>query len=613
MPAARTPTTALMDALPIAAARLKQRQATGSDGVPANPLEWAERYRRIDGRPFSLERFRPLRDVYLDPHPHIVIIKAAQRGASEFAVNWAWWALDCGAAVWSAGQKAGLNVAYVFPTERVLQDFSKERFDPLKGEHSHLAALFGGASSFDGVTFKEVGPASYLYVRSANSSSALKTFPADGLVIDEFDEISVLMRTLARKRLNASPCPRELDLSTPSLPSQGIHAEWLDSDRRRWLALCPHCSTYSHLDFFKSVTADSSHYDAWRHWPTSRLRRASFDVLCPSCGRPFDHALAGRWEAEAPSEARRRGYWVPWFGFPTVNLPLMAENATSPDIDVVTEFYRSDLGVPYTLEGSRVTPEMLRRLCADLERFGGIPPPGPYHTITMGVDIGDPSYYRISATRESDDLRYVLEMGVLRGSDHWVLLDDIMDRGRLPVDLAIVDANPELISSRAFVDRHQGRALRAEYTETSNAHGQIFVVPESDGVWDGVVRIERTASMDLVLSRVSSLQESWPADYALDAEIATQMGSPVRVETRNQKTGQVRPRWLHSGPDHWFHACNYDIIASRVLGAPSSKRPAPSVPIGEFGAAAPTNWFSLAGGSSGPTGDLALPTRILPW
>jgi hypothetical protein len=84
------------DAKRQAPAVIRELQPAASSG-PTNPLEWAVLHRKLEGRAFSLDRHRPLRAIYADPHQHIAIIKPAQRGVSEYAINVTGFALDRGA------------------------------------------------------------------------------------------------------------------------------------------------------------------------------------------------------------------------------------------------------------------------------------------------------------------------------------------------------------------------------------------------------------------------------------------------------------------------------------------------------------------------------------
>ena len=261
----------------------RRRRQRERDANPPSLLEWAQAHRRIDDHPFSLGRFKPLEAIYADDHPNKVVIKPAQKGVSEWAITLACWALDVGAGFWKT-EKAGLNVGYLFPTQGALYDFGKERFSGLRIETDYLASLF---TDYDDVGFKQARQ-SYLYLRGAWSTKALKSFPADLLILDEFDDMDPAAVALARKRLNASPLKRQAAISTPTLPGRGIHAAYVASDQCVWEVHCRACDVWSELDFFRDVRvrpetsdgrpADLEGWDAWRYWDGERLRKASLVI-----------------------------------------------------------------------------------------------------------------------------------------------------------------------------------------------------------------------------------------------------------------------------------------------------------------------------------------------
>lgn len=344
---------ALADLLPalLAAQRRTQAAQAATTTAPRTVLAWAQQHRRIDDQPFTLERFAPLRALYEDDHPHICVMKPAQRGVSEWAINVVGFALEHGAAAW-APEKAGLNVGYVFPTVDSLRDFSKERFSGLREETPHLAQLFG-SGEFDGVTFKQIGK-SYLYLRGGWSTSALRSFAADVLILDEYDELDPEAIALARRRLNASVVRREIDISTPTLPGRGIHALYLQSDQQRYEQPCPGCGRWQTWDFARDCRADGERFETprggWQTWPAERVRRATLEVWCPDCAYRLtdaDRCLPGRWVAQQPAVTGLRGYALPALAFPFVRLVDLAVAAVSADVPEQQEFFRSDLGQPY--------------------------------------------------------------------------------------------------------------------------------------------------------------------------------------------------------------------------------------------------------------------------
>jgi phage terminase large subunit GpA-like protein len=536
----------------------RQRAQQQQQVATLNPREWAETYRRIDDKPFTLERHRPLRQIYEDDHPWIVIMKPAQVGCSELAVTRTLHALDCGARWWGT-DKAGINVGYLFPTQTALRDFAKERFNGLLAESGHIAAMFTG---YNEVGFKQAGD-SYLYIRGTfGGGASLLSFPADVLILDEFDRMNPMSVAMAEKRLRASVVNRKLFLSTPTLPGQGIHGVYLQSDQHVWEVPCPHCGGWGEMDFFRDVVADGSHYDEWQHWEREKLRRATFAVHCHLCNHPLDRCAEGRWVAQNPDQEGIRGYHVPSLAFPMVRLSELALHATSDDPNEVEEFYRSDLGIPFERNGATITEAMLLQLAASLP--GGALPSGPWSSVTMGVDVGARFHYRISATGP-ERARYVLTMGACRT---WEELSELMERYR--VRRCVIDAQPELHATQAWAAKHKGRVLRAFYPSTLKGDLYREKAPETDASGrevggSAVVQINRTMAMDLVYAVIAGgTEERWPLSVINSPEVLSHLQAPVRVTTTDAY-GQPTAVWTHTSPDHLYHATVYDVIAQRTL------------------------------------------------
>lgn len=566
MPAVYEPPEVLRLRLYAYEQRKKREASEQPEPPPLNVLDWAERYRHIDGQPFTLDRFRPLKAIYEDDHPHMVVIKPAQRGISELAINKTMFALEHGASRW-APHKDGLNVGYVFPTQDALRDFSKERLSGLEHEHPHLAGFFGGDGEYEGVAFKQAGR-SYLYLRGGWSVSALQSFPADALVFDEFDQLDPKAIALGRRRMNASDVKRETDISTPTLPGRGIHSMYLASDQRVYEQPCPECGTWHQFDFFQDVRVEKEPYEEWRYWPAERLREARVRMVCPSCHHEFTKAercAEGRWVARAPEVRGIRGYHVPALPFPFVSLNQLAVNAVATEPSELEEFYRSDLGLPHQPGGGGISEDMLQRLGGTLPN--GQLPNLAWRQTTMGVDVGARFHYRVTSIG-SDGWPYVRAMGAVRT---WSDLDVLM--ATFGVELCVVDALPELHTAMAWAQRHPGRVLRAYYPSNAAAlRSELFRADDAKRE----VQINRTMAMDHVFAAVANQRERWPATFTRDREIVTHMTAPVRVVTTDAH-GQARPTWVHTAPDHGFHASVYDRIARAVLVSQGGGEFAPAV------------------------------------
>lgn len=533
---------------------------------PPSPLEFAFLYRRIDDQPLTLDNYQPLVALYEDEHQRKVVRKPSQKGLSEWAITIACFVLAFGARYYGLKHKAGLNVGYVFSTKEAVTFFSKERFSGLRAETAFLANLF---THYDAVTFKQAGK-SYLYVAGGQSVAGMKSFAADLLILDEYEEIAKSIVSLAQKRLNNSALAHEIKLSTPGLPGVGIDAEYLASDQKVWEVLCPACGEYNELDFFRDVRADGEVRQVWETWDKERLWKARMHVACPNCKVPVDTFGPGRWTKRRPEVESVSGYYVPPLSVGKVDLNRLAVTSISADPSELTEFYRSDLGLPYSPKGSRVTESMLKMLSAELPQSRL--PAARWRDVTMGVDVGAKYNYRISASGP-DSKRYVIAMGVVSS---WAELDRLMsDYG---VRRCVIDALPELNGCKDWALRHKGKVFRAFYPSTDALKTRMFRLAgehkeerareadanEADKQEAYTVQINRTMAMDAVFSIVSKQEEHWPAAIHNDPEVEKQMCAPVRVLVKD-KDGQEHARWEHTTPDHYFHACVYDLVAFKSL------------------------------------------------
>jgi hypothetical protein len=551
--------------------QLSASEEDDDDVAPPNPLDWAYLFRRIDNKPFSLDRYKPLEQIYADQHPFIVIEKPAQKGVSELAVTRACHFLDVGAKFHET-TKSGLNVGYIFSTKEALSSFSKERFSGLRMESDKLQTLF---TDYDSVFFKKVNEGSYLHLAGGKSTASMKSFAADLLVLDEYDEIPPHIIALAEVRLNNSQVAHELRLSTPTFPNVGIDALYLESDQHVWEVQCGSCKQWNELSFLRDAYADDHNRDVWMHWPKEKLRRARINIHCPSCRESIDTFGAGRWTSLAPEITGSRGYKVPALSCGEVNLTRLAVKSISTDPSQVTEFYRSDLGIPFTPKGSRVTDEMLKQLSVGLPN--GLVPTGVEWTdTTMGVDGGARYHYRISSVHPNGK-RIVRQMGALSPTDKTISqqLDELMIQ--YDVRQAVIDGAYDPTVIREWAEKHKGRVRRAFYPNT-DFKGELFRLPSAEekkmhGVdvkktdpqkLEDIVQVNRTMAMDAVYNTLATASEKWPASIHNDPEVASHMKAPIRVLVKN-KDGQEVPKWMHSDRDDYFHTCVYDHIAVETL------------------------------------------------
>lgn len=579
--------------------RAEEGERLAADAPVTYPTlrEWAIEYRKIDDVAFSLARFKPLEGLYDDTHDQICVMKPAQVGVSEWAITYVLWAMLVAYKLWSqiAGvYKNGINVGYIFPTADALRDFAKERIAGVKHESTYLQEVFAEAE-FDDVRLKQLRN-SFLYLRGGWSTAGLLSFPADVLVLDEFDQMNQVAVELARKRLRQSVIRRQLAISTPTKPDEGIHALYQQSDQRKWEVLCAGCGEHHEMDYFRDVRATDSAEKAinvewrdWKLWNNERLSRATWTVHCPQCQNVIERTGPGRWIVTNPG-ARWHGYHIPSLAFQAVHLEEMALLAVSENPSIKTEFYRSDLGIPFSPVDSRLQIADLLKLSDELPGRA-LPVDCDWKATVMGVDTGARWHYLISSiavARNPKDLhapwnnqRIIRAAGFVRAPDELTVL-----MNRYSVRACVIDAQGEPFATREWARKHKGKVWRAYYPAPSALAGKLFALGSSverkldtaaqtgrksflkkintPAIETDIVQINRTMVMDAVYAQVVERKIMAPAAVTEDDEFQQHLIAPVRVITVDDD-GQEHAKWQHVKPDHLYHAANYQLIAVQLI------------------------------------------------
>lgn len=297
-----------------------------------NCLQWTEANRRIRGAAFTVPV--PLRAIYEDNTREVVITKAAQVGASEYAVNVALWVAD----TMQGGRGHSL---YVLPAIAQSGDFVRARMDTAVEESPYLRervkplrGLFQGKIA-DNVGLKRIGQG-WLYFRGSNAEAGLLSIDADIICYDEVDRLKEGTLAYGAKRLGSSALGWQRYVSTPTQPDTGIDALWARSDRRLWHVRCVHCGERQPMVFPDNLREDGM-------------------VICRNCGGELDRLGDGEWVPECPG-GDIHGYHVSRFISPRANMVEIAKvgyGILAKDItDPVTcqQFWNQDLGLPYVPE-----------------------------------------------------------------------------------------------------------------------------------------------------------------------------------------------------------------------------------------------------------------------
>lgn len=502
--------------------------------IENSPAVWAAEHRKIKSSirndelvNYSFEGYEFLKEIHDSPYEVKTLIKGAQIGGTEAALNIAFWGIDM----------HKKDVMYLLSDDGSASDFSAGRFDPAIETSERLSNLFTEVSN---VGHKRAGIAN-LYVRGAGgaggrSRSKLKSVPINILIMDEFDEIPPEKIPLAEERVSAKTDYKIFKLSTPSIPNFGIDAEYKKSSMGIWIVWCPRCNAPQNL------TLANLDWDGTD--PNTGV------IKCKKCKVPFTHQQKmamiadGQWEHAFPYNDHR-GYWLPQFYSPTQDAIRICKKLKDAQSDKLKEqeFYNSTLGMGHIVEGAQLTKmdiEMCRGTHEMMNSANG--------AVTCGIDVG--SWLHVDVATYHGKKKNVIWVGKVKEFED---LDKIMTNFK--VKIAVIDIAPETRKAREFAHRHLGKVYMCAYGRSRE------IIAIDDKTYQ--VTAGRTETLDITLDRhrssgdLISLPKNTPSEYM------DNLCAPVRVYEKSN--GLLIPVYREIGPDHYAHAANYNEIAHMIF------------------------------------------------
>lgn len=518
-------------------------------------LAWTEQYRRFNDLPPEIPA--PLRHIYQDMHPEIVILKAAQIFISEFLINTLLWVADTG---WA--QRG--NALYVMPTQTHMDDFSKGRIATAIEQSPHLRERVTQTNSSSSIRMRQIAGRS-AYLRGSETVSSLRTVDADLVINDEVDLFTPGSIEKSKERLGSSRQPLFIAASQPTYPEVGIDLLFSGTDKRKWFIPCNHCGKEQTLTWDDNVNFDE--------------KTLHIDVVCRFCRRSIDRFVDGYWEPTNDKiTTTAHGYHLSKLYSPRANLQAMLERFLAvDDIEKTQSFYTADLGIPYRPRGSKAAAEDFEYQAFDFHK----------QVVTdcyFGVDVGATLNLSILGRKSrGDNLAenpfYLIDNQVLAG------FDDLESFWRLHrPKMTVVDAKGDPRATMDWVEKHPGRAYRHE-------HVASYTDPKFTDD-DAKVRQDRTAMLDEMFSW---MRQHWIILHPHTEKLfIAQMTAPVREIVRSQD-GRLVPRYIGERADHYAFSTAYAVLAAKEFSVGSG---GPSISTAEKSgsAALPTN--ASTGGTS---------------
>jgi phage terminase large subunit GpA-like protein len=251
----------------------------------------------------------------LDPCEIVVLLKAAQVGATEAGLNWIGYSIE---------HDPG-PMLLVVPNFEFAKSYSKRRIDPMLAACPALRERVvepGKRDSRNTIIVKGF-PGGTLRIGSAMSASSLSSDPMRRIFFDEADRYPRDVEgegqplALAKARTTSYPNRKIFMGSTPGLKADSfIEPAFLAGDMRRFFVPCPHCGEMDYITWNGSDPFDT---DDRKHlhvaWKDRRPETAHLE--CQACGCDIEERFKtwmlskGEWRATVAGSGLARSYHLP--------------------------------------------------------------------------------------------------------------------------------------------------------------------------------------------------------------------------------------------------------------------------------------------------------------
>jgi phage terminase large subunit GpA-like protein len=391
----------------------------------AEPGAW-----RTDRAPYQ----REIMDAFTQPGIwQIVIMASAQVGKSEIELNMMGCAID---------NDPG-PMLYIQPTDKVAEDYSKRRIQPMINACPTLREKVFKARSRDAantITMKTF-PGGSLAIIGANSPADLSSKPVRYIFMDETDRFPASAGTegdpqeLAERRTETFRHNRKIvKTSTPTIKGKSkIETDYMNGTQEEWHTECPHCHTFSYIRFadihfekedYTNASGDEDYHVKLVTW------------RCPTCKRDIGEfeakRLPAKWVQKNPRAIengvrsfRLNAFMSPWSDWKDIVWKFLKAHK---DPEKLKTFYNTILGETWEVHTNNGLDEQLykRREHYDAEVPAGV------LLLTMGMDTQDNrlEYEVVGWDREGQS--WGINRGVIPGRADapgvWQEVDALLDR-----------------------------------------------------------------------------------------------------------------------------------------------------------------------------------------
>ena len=376
---------------------------------PVKPLslaDWNEAHRQLSREnsampgKYRLEMTPWLREpmeCYTDAaYDAVVFLKSTQVGYTEGMTN--------GALCYHIDHDP-TSVLVLFPTDKTVERYSKEKFDPMVRDNPRIRDKISKAKSRDSyntLTSKYFDGGHVQFVGS-NSPADLASSPIRIVIVEEPDRCARNSGKegnslkLAYERQATFPDAKRLLGGSPTIKNLSeIQREYDLSDQREFYIPCPKCRHYQTLDW--SMVVWKKDEDAEPHPVFGRHKPTTARFKCKKCKKLFNDSEKNRVVTQGKWIAKYKGRRVAGFRinalyskFPKAKLSYLVERFLEAkryldlgDPSFMITFTNTALAECWSEKGDELEEDVLREKAED---YDGIPY-GPC-VLVASVDVQD--------------------------------------------------------------------------------------------------------------------------------------------------------------------------------------------------------------------------------
>ncbi len=401
---------------------------------PTPFLEWLMKSDfRVDGRPFDWNAHRYLLPIYEDDADEVVLLKAAQIGATIWLLlRLLWWVSE-------HTVKAGLY----FPTKEGVEKLSKDRLGPLIEQNRSLRTRMQGD---DTLSLKRFGKSS-LYLQHIGGTASKDSTPLDVLAFDEVRLVESRDIAQAEERVSHSTYQVKYYASTAGLPNADIHARFLRSDQHTFHTRCGCPDGIVLSEVFPDCIAVTASGDCYYH--------------CPRCGHRIHDPQNGRFVPHNPGSALR-GYHIHQMLSRYISPRRIWQ--TFQETENRQEFFNAKLGVPFVdPKNIGLTPDELDAcISPGLDWNRATTRDGqPEGRMCMGVDQMAGFNYLV-VLQQTGTARRLVRLEVIEEDEPFRRCHELMVSER--IDVCVCDAMPNFNEAANFARAFPRKVFLAWWT-----------------------------------------------------------------------------------------------------------------------------------------------------